>query len=600
MRARRRRRFRLAALLVVAAVSVGAGMLVWGLDAFRSAELDTVDARFSVRGTQTAPKQLVIVEVDGKTFSDLDEQWPFPRSIHADAIDRIARDRPRAIAYDIQFTEPTEPAEDEALIAAVEAAGPGRVVLGTTEVDARGRSNIFGDDALVREIGARPGSALALRDPAGVIRRYQRAPEGLTNFAVATAETARGRPLDAGFPGEDGSAYIDFRGPPGTIETVSFSDVVRGRVRAGFFRDRIAIVGAGAPSLQDLHPTSTSGDELMTGAEVQANAIHTALAGNPLHDAPAVLDVLAILLLGLVAPFAALRLAPGWTLVLAAGVAAGFLGVAQLAFNAGLIVPVVPPLVALALAAVGTLAVHYTLAAVERERVREHFIRYVPEAVVDDVLARTDEDARLGGVRRECTVMFTDLRGFTAFSEQREPDQVITVLNRYLGEVSDAIALHGGTLIAYLGDGVMAIFGAPLEQPDHADRALAAAREIVTERLPAFNAWMREQGLGEGFRMGVGLNTGAVMAGNVGSRAAHGVHGDRRHDEHRLAAGGPDQAHRAPGAAVRSDPRGAARGRGGPCRARRVRGPRADGAHPSVGPGRGGGRRADGRDRPRA
>jgi adenylate cyclase len=94
---------------------------------------------------------------------------------------------------------------------------------------------------------------------------------------------------------------------------------------------------------------------------------------------------------------------------------------------------------------------------------------------------------------------------------------VIEVLNRYLSEMSDAILDHGGTLVAYMGDGIMAVFGAPIVQEDHADRALATAREMLAERLPHFNAWLKENGLGSGFRMGIGLNSGLLMSGNVGS-----------------------------------------------------------------------------------
>ena len=113
--------------------------------------------------------------------------------------------------------------------------------------------------------------------------------------------------------------------------------------------------------------------------------------------------------------------------------------------------------------------------------------------------------------------MFSDLRGFTSFAEKMPVDQVIEVLNRYLTEMSDAILDHGGTLVAYMGDGIMAVFGAPVEQPDHADRALAAAREMLGPRLERFNEYLRGEGLGEGFRMGIGLNSGQVMSGNVGS-----------------------------------------------------------------------------------
>src|ERR671930_2049250 len=130
----------------------------------------------------------------------------------------------------------------------------------------------------------------------------------------------------------------------------------------------------------------------------------------------------------------------------------------------------------------------------EREHVRGVFSRFVPEHVVDDVLARADADLRLGGRRDVGTVMFTDIRGFTAFSESTPPQRVIRVLNEYFGEMIDAIFARGGTLVGYRGDGVLAVFGAPIEFEDHADRALAAAREMVGVRLLGFNRRIREQG----------------------------------------------------------------------------------------------------------
>ena len=113
--------------------------------------------------------------------------------------------------------------------------------------------------------------------------------------------------------------------------------------------------------------------------------------------------------------------------------------------------------------------------------------------------------------------MFSDLRGFTSFSESLQPEQVIEALNMYLTEMSEAILDHGGTLVAYMGDGIMAVFGAPLKQEDHADRALEAARDMLS-RMERFNGYLREKGLSEGgFKMGIGLNSGPVMSGNVGS-----------------------------------------------------------------------------------
>jgi adenylate cyclase len=174
----------------------------------------------------------------------------------------------------------------------------------------------------------------------------------------------------------------------------------------------------------------------------------------------------------------------------------------------------------------------------ERERVRDIFSRFVPEPVVDEVLRRTDDDLRLSGVTLDGTVMFIDLREFTAFAESLTADIVIEVLNRYVSEMSDAILDNGGTLVAYMGDGVMAVFGAPIEMADHADCALAAAREMLHSRLPGFNEWLKDRGLGDGFAMGIGLNSGPIMSGTVGSerRLEYTMVGDATNTASRLEA----------------------------------------------------------------
>jgi adenylate cyclase len=313
------------------------------------------------------------------------------------------------------------------------------------------------------------------------------------------------------------TAWIDYYGPPGTVRTVSFSRAAQGKTPRGLFRNKIVVVGPSAPSLQDVHPTSTTGNGLMSGAEIQANAIETVRRGLPLKPAPGGVNVALIVLLGLVAPLASLRLSPLRAIALSLVAGAIFVVAAQLAFNGGRIVSFVYPLGTVLLASFGALGVHYITTAFDRERVRDMFSRFVPEDVVDEVLASTDAGLRLGGVQRDGTVMFSDLRGFTSFAESLAPAEVIEVLNKYLSEMSDAILDHGGTLVAYMGDGIMAVFGAPIEQDDHSDRALAAAREMLDVRLPRFSAWLREKGLSEGFRMGIGLNSGRVMSGNVGS-----------------------------------------------------------------------------------
>ncbi len=167
------------------------------------------------------------------------------------------------------------------------------------------------------------------------------------------------------------------------------------------------------------------------------------------------------------------------------------------------------------------------LADLEHERVRDVFARFVPEQIVDRVISLSGDDLRLGGVLVTGTILFNDLRNFTTFAETTPADQAIAILNSYLGEMSDAVLDHGGTLLGYLGDGMMAAFGAPIEQDDHADRALATAREMLRVRLPALNVRLRENGR-DGFRMGIGIASGAFMAGNVGSerRLAYTAIGD--------------------------------------------------------------------------
>ena len=511
---RKRRRIRMFLLLGVAAATLALGLIAYSGDWFDRTELDSVDMRFSIRGDQKPPSNLVVVGVDAKTFDDLGVQWPFPRSLHGKAIDALKADGAKVIAYDVQFTEQTKPAEDLALFDAAGRAG--NVVFATTEVNPSGGTNVLGGDANLKQIDAEAGNGVLPDDPGGVKRHMTYKIDKLKLFSVVAAEHAGTKVDPREF--DDSLEWIDFYGPPGTIPEVPFSDVVKRRFKPGTFRNKIVVVGATAPTLKDVFPTSTSGNEVMSGPEIQANAIATVQRRLPLQTVDGWVNVLAIVLLALAAPLLSLRLKPGWAIGGALALALAWFGGAVLLFDAGWIVALVIPLATAIVSMVSALAVHYFTETRERRRTRALFARFVPENVVDQVLDRTDDDLRLGGVEREGTVMFSDLRGFTSFAESLPVTRVIEVLNRYLGEMSEAILDHGGTLVAYMGDGIMAVFGAPIEQPDHADRALAAAREMLGARLETFNEYLREQGLHDtGFRMGVGLNSGPVMSGNVGS-----------------------------------------------------------------------------------
>ena len=512
-----RGRLRVRLLLGVAIISAAVGVVAYLTDALREPELDTVDARFEIRGTERAPEDIVVVGIDDVTFDQLDRRWPFPRTYHARVIDELSRDEAKVIGYDVQFTEQTTPRADNALITSVQRADRNsHVVLATTEVGADGRTNIFGGDRVVEQVGAIPANGNLIPDPGDVIRRMPYELQNLIGFGVAAAEAPGDTEIDRSKFSDDG-AWIDYVGPPETIEEVPFSEVYQGRFDPGTFTDKFVVVGTTAPSLQDVHPTSTSGNDLMSGPEIQASSIHTARSGLPLEATPEVVDLILVVLFAFIPPLATLALTPVRGLLLAVAVGVLYTVAVQLGFDwEGLLLSFFYPVGTLALATVGTVAVQYVTAAMERQRTRDIFARFVPEKVVDQVLARTDEDLRLGGVEIEGTILFSDIRGFTTFSESQPAERVLEILNRYLSGMTDAILDHGGTVTTYIGDGIMALFGGPIPQGDHADRALAAARAMLELKLPDFNGWLKEEGI-EPFRMGIGLNTGPVMAGNVGS-----------------------------------------------------------------------------------
>lgn len=530
-------RKRKALLLVVAAIlAAGIGILAYATHLLRRTELQTIDARFSVRGKQGPPSGIVLVGIDTDTQQELRDhqmasEFPLPRRYDARVIDNLRKAGAKVIAVDIEFTHPS--GSEEESIDLLEAVGRthGRAVLATVEVEKGGRTEILGGE--LPKVGARAADARLPYDSDGSIRHFEYSYNDLHSLAVVAAETATGHPVsESQF--EHGSLPIDFAGPSGTVTSIPYYNVLSNKFLAGSVHGRVAIVGATAPILQDIHATATSKE--MPGPEIWANATATLLKGIPLRDVGGGLNLLLIVLMGCLTPLSSLRVRPWRALADALAAAVLFTLLTQLLFNSGWIVSFVYPLLALSLGTLGTLAILYLSEAIERQRTHDVFSRFVPADVVDQVMARTDENLRLGAVERDCTVLFSDLRGFTSFSENQPAERVIEVVNCYLNEMTEAIMAAGGTLIAYMGDGIMAVFGAPLEQPDHADRALTAAVEMIGPRLQKFNGWLKEQGHEHEFAMGVGINSGSVMAGNIGSeqRVEYTALGDTTNTASRL------------------------------------------------------------------
>jgi adenylate cyclase len=547
-----RRRLRASVFVAVALLATGVGLALYFIDPLHEIELGTINARFQIRGPERPPSDLVVVAVDDGTFDKLGLQWPFPRRVEARVLDNIMRQKPKAVAFDIQFSERSSLGEsdDIALLTALQNSHH-RVALANDEPNATGQIIEFGANGnkLLSEVGATAADGAFPNDPDGVIRRLPLSVSHLVGLDIATAQVASGHRIRLP-PGN--TAWIDYYGPPGTIPAVPYWEVYGGKLSfydlhgrpvriartqsADYFHNKIVVVGATAATLQDVHETPFSRGSLMSGPEIHAQAIGTVLAGFPLRDVSTAVNVIIVILMGLLVPLASVRLSFRASVPVMLAVAAALVFGTQIAFDDGRIVAFVYPLIALLIAIVGSLGGHYVMSGFEKARVHDLFSRFVPSAVVDEVIARTDRDLRLGAVRRVGTVMFTDLRGFTSFSEALEPERVVQVVNQYLGGMTEAILDHGGTLVSFMGDGIFALWGAPLDQEDHADRALDTAREMLETRLPRFNAWLTEQGYEHQFRMGIGLNTGSVMSGNVGSerRLEYAAIGDTTNTASRL------------------------------------------------------------------
>ena len=383
-------------LVAVAVASAGIALLLYATGLFHDTELASVDTRFSIRGDERPRDDIVLVLIDDVTSRELPVRFPFPRSLHARVIDAVNRDGAKTIAYDVEFLQPTQPKQDNALIDSVARAGPNKVVLADSHPDPQGRSGVFGGQQVLDDIKARAGNSQIGEDSDGVRRRIPYEVGNMKTFPLVAAEVASGRTITEGQIGGP-SAWIDYAGGPGTYTSIPFSRVLSGQFPPGFFKDKVVVVGASDPNLKDIAETSVSRSDLMSGPEINANAIATALDDFPLRSTPLGFDLFLIALMGVIAPLASYRLSPIRALALGLLAAALYLVCAQLAFNSGRIVPVFYPMIALGLSLVGSLLVYYLREAFIRQRVRDTFARFVPESVVGQVLARDRRRPPPGG-----------------------------------------------------------------------------------------------------------------------------------------------------------------------------------------------------------
>lgn len=324
---------------------------------------------------------------------------------------------------------------------------------------------------------------------------------------------------------ENGSVRVPYIGPEGSFPYVSVVDVIEGRVPIDILQDRMVLIGTSAPGLKDIRATPV--DNLMPGVEVHANIIAGILDQRiPVTpDWALAAELLQLLVVGLIVLLALQRLEPLYSILLAVSLMVVCLAVNLLLWQHGLLLPITATLLLIIVLFVFNTSWSLLVENRSRKKLTRTFGQYVPPELVAE-LADRPQAASLAGEAREMSVLFSDVIGFTSISESLAPEQLSQLMNRLLTPLTAEIHQHRGTIDKYMGDAVMAFWGAPLPEPQHANQAVATAlamcqrvadlsHELAAERLPTLH-------------LGIGISTGTMAVGNMGStfRMAYTVMGD--------------------------------------------------------------------------
>jgi adenylate cyclase len=323
-------------------------------------------------------------------------------------------------------------------------------------------------------------------------------------------------------------AQISYRGVWGdlrhTYQTYTFAQLFQSEeqmlaeerplVDPAKLRDKIVVVGGSAAALYD--QKAVPFDQKMSGPEMHAQMLDSILSNRFLTRVPSAVSVFVVVLSALAAASVTAVIGPGLGVASGLVLAVGLIFALTNAFGRGYWVPLVEPVAGMALATFGGVAYQYFVEGREKRRVKRIFSRYVSKDVYDQLIA-SPSDACLGGVRRHMTVLFSDIRGFTSVSERGEPEAIVGQLNQYFSTMVPIVFAHKGTVDKFVGDLIMALFSAPLEDADHADHAVQTALAMMKELARLNSRWAAE---GQPtLDIGIGIHTGDMVAGNLGSES---------------------------------------------------------------------------------
>ena len=492
-----------------------------GLDHF------VYDTLFVLRGRRPPPEDLVIVTIDEPSFALLEMQWPWPRGVHAELLDVLFEGGARAVALDLLFSEPSDPVEDSRLKCTL--ASHPEAVLATAW-------DHLASERFCREIFVKPHENIAgphtdmgfiniHADGDGVIRRAFLARDHEVCLALQTISQS----IDILNFHADGwnNAGINYYGPAGTLRMVSYYQALDSvtHLPRDFWRGKIVFVGyhvqtsplLAAPATDHYRiPYSRRNMGLMSGVE-----IHATIAGNILEDGfirsvPKSFLMLAGVFLGgfLVAWVVSFRPVYGLGFFIVVSVLMS--GVAWFLFEQREIyIPVQVVLVPLLGAYAVSPFYHYTMLWQEKLMIRKAFSKYVSPQIIGQIM-KDPSGLALGGVERAITAFFADLADFTSISEQLKPSELVTLLNKFFTEMTGIILKNLGTVDKFEGDAIVAFWGAPVFQRDHADLACHSAL-VMQQLLARLRKVWGEQGYPE-LHMRIGICSGFAVVGNMGSK----------------------------------------------------------------------------------
>ncbi len=530
--------------ILLAAVAWLLAAAGWGLQLTPRLEHPLLDANLRSLAARLPPDPgVVLLDIDEPTLAAMAPAWgryPWSRAVYGSLLEGLARQNPRAIMFDILFTDPQkEHAQDDLYFIEVASKLPNvyfSMVRLPASVDEQGIllkqvKGVSPTPAAKPEARAalllplpgladtgRVGAINVFTDADGVIRRYPLYHD-LYGWRLPALPARIARDLGYAVP-EEKEQMLVWHGSARSYKTISLHEVLTDLERstpqrpADEFRDKIIVIGTTAPGLHDIKLTPMGAD--FPGPEVLATAIDNLKNGERLHVVPAwTMLAAATLALALLAAAFARNVSPARS-------GAWLLGATALLVAGGW-VAVVYGRTALPVTGVITFSWLYFIPAAvrsywierqQRQRVTQLFSRFLDPRVVTGLVEKGETDASLTGQKREITVLFSDIRGFTTLSEQKTPQQIVDLLNQYFSRQVEVIFRHGGTLDKYIGDAIMAFWGAPTNQPDHARRALAAARDME-QTLLKFREELGPDG--EHFDVGIGINSGEAVVGFIGS-----------------------------------------------------------------------------------